>query len=55
MAVECVHSLERFAATFTLVGSVVEVKLFVALAVVSPGKSFSAAGPLALERLLFVV
>ena len=55
MPVECVHPLERLAATFTLVGSIVEVKSLMAFAVVSPSKSFSAAGPLALERFLFVV
>ena len=55
MPVECIHPLERLPTTFTLMGSVIEMKLLVALAVMSPMKSFPTSGPLAFERLLFVV
>ena len=52
MPVEGVHPLERFPATLALVRSVIEVKLFMALAVMSPGKPFPAARSLALKRFL---
>ena len=55
MPVECIHPLERLTATFTLMGAVIEMKLLVALAVMSPSKPFPTPGPLALERLLSVV
>ena len=53
--VECVHPLERSPATLTLIGSVIEVKLFVAFAVMSPSEPLPTPRPLALERLLFVM
>ena len=55
MPVERIHPLERLPATFTLMWSVIEMKLFVALAVVGPSKSFPTPRPLALERFLLVM
>ena len=55
MPVERIHPLERLATTLAFVGPVVEMKLLMALAIVSSCKAFPAPGPLALEWLLFVV
>ena len=55
MPVECIHPLERLPATFALMGSVIEMELLVALAVMGPSKPFPTPRPLALERFLLVM
>jgi hypothetical protein len=55
MPVECVHPPERLPATFTFMGSIIEMNYLVALAVVSPLEPFPTPRPLALEWFLFVM
>ena len=55
MPVECIHPLEPLPTTFTHMGSVIGMKLLVALAVIIPRKPFPTPRPLAVEWLLFVM
>ena len=55
MLFEGVNLFKRLPATLAFVGSVIAMKLLVALAVMNPGKPFPAARPLALKRFLLVM
>jgi len=55
MSVERIHPLEALATSFTLVRPIVEVKLFVPLAVMGSCEALPTSGPFTLVRLFLIM